>query len=399
LNLNLTSTLVLLSIAAIVAVLARKIKLQYTVGLLATGLAIALSPKIPTIRLTKDLLFSLLLPPLIFEAAFSLNWKKLRRDLIVVIILATVGVVISASIIALGTHSLCGWSWGSAILLAVLISATDPVSVIATFKETGVGGRLKLLIEAESLFNDGTAAAFFTIALSALFSTQHWASSPIAIILLVVRIFVGAIACGLIVGGAALAIVGRTNDHLVEMTLTTVAAYASFLLAEKLGCSGIISAMSAGLLMGNLGITNVYSDKGRESLEAFWEFFAFVVNSIIFLLMGGELSEVSFRAIWLPALIVIALTLAARALSVYLSCAIFAKSRLKVSKMHQAALIWGGLRGALALALALGLPQSIPHRSALVGIVFATVGFSILVQGSTMPLLLRRIGEIQTPHD
>src|SRR5262249_51112185 len=151
----------LLLIATVVAILTRRIRLPYSVGLVASGMAIALLPFAPKAMLTKDLIFSGLLPPLIFEAAFYLQWRGLRRELPVILVLATAGVLLSAVVTAAGMHFLASWEWASAILFGILISATDPVSVIAVFREANSYGRLRLLIEAESLFNDGTAAVGF----------------------------------------------------------------------------------------------------------------------------------------------------------------------------------------------------------------------------------------------
>ncbi len=179
----------------------RKLHLPYSAGLVTAGVVIANLPFAPQINLTKDLLFSALLPPLIFEAAHYLNWKHLRRDLSVVLVLATLGVVISAVVTAAGMYYLAKWQWPAAMVFGVLIAATDPVSVIATFKEAKAQGRLLLLVESESLFNDGTAAVFFAIALElALGGTL---SPPEALLKLLVMV-AGSLLCGAAVAGAAL---------------------------------------------------------------------------------------------------------------------------------------------------------------------------------------------------
>jgi CPA1 family monovalent cation:H+ antiporter len=270
--------------------------------------------------------------------------------------------------------------------------------VIATFKGSGAKGRLKLLVEAESLFNDGTAASIFAVALAISAPTLSVPLTGLHIVALVFSNFFGGILCGLIVGGITLAFAWRTSDHLIEMTFTTVAAYGSFLLADSLHCSGVISAMCAGLVMGNAGYENTFTEKGKEALEPFWEFIAFVSNSIIFILMGQALTKVHFQPIWRIALEISLLVMIARAVSVVACCAPFVKGKQAVNLKHQTALIWGGLRGALALALAMALPESIPHRSEIIGVVFSVVGFSIIVQGLTMPNLLRKIGETGRTH-
>ena len=163
--------LLLLLVAAVVAMLTRRLRLPYSVGLVAAGMALALLPLAPKISFTKELIFNALLPPLIFEAAFYLRWNQLRRELPVILTLASAGVVLSGAVTAMGMHYLARWQWPSALVFGSLIAATDPVSVIATFREAKVHGRLRLLIEAESLFNDGTAAVAFGVAV--LFATGH----------------------------------------------------------------------------------------------------------------------------------------------------------------------------------------------------------------------------------
>ena len=173
----------LLLIAAVVAMLTRRLRLPYSVGLVAAGIFLAVLPFAPKVSLTKDLIFTGLLPPLLFEAAFYIHWDRLRRDFPVIVVLASVGVALSACVTGLGMHYLEDWQWIDALVFGVLIAATDPVSVIATFKEAKVRGRLLVLIECESLFNDGTAAVAFGV-LIALATGERLAPLDIAALLL-----------------------------------------------------------------------------------------------------------------------------------------------------------------------------------------------------------------------
>ena len=380
----------LLLIASIVAVAARRLHVPYPIGLVLAGIGLAFFPLASDIRLTKELIFTIFLPPLIYEAALYLRWQELRRDLPVILTLATVGVLLSAAVTTVGMHYLAQWQWSSAILFGVLIAATDPVSVIATFKESGAPGRLRLLVEAESLFNDSTAAVAFSIALA--FATGEGISTFGALQTLGVTVG-GGIFCGLVVAGGALLLAGHTDDHLVEITLTTVAAYGSFLLAEHFHCSGVLASLTAGLLMGNLGALGSFSDKGRESVESFWEYAAFVVNSLIFILIGIRGAHQDLARLLAPIVIAIGVVLVGRAVAIYPLCAIFARSALRVSPVHQHVLFWGGLRGALALALALGLP-AIAQREEIITVAFGVVAFSVFAQGLTITPLLRQLKEI-----
>jgi CPA1 family monovalent cation:H+ antiporter len=384
----------LLLVAAVVAMLARRVNLPYTVGLVAAGAALALSPLPVEIRLTKELIFAFFLPPLVFEAAFYIHWHELRRDLIPILVLATVGVLLVAAVTASGMHYLAGWQWTSALLFGVLISATDPVSVIAMFKEAGIHGRLRLLVEAESLFNDGTAAVLFTIALAAIEGGAVGGGSVVAAFAGTVA---GGVVCGLVVGGAVLLLTGRTDDHLVEITFTTIAAYGSFLLAEHIHVSGVLATMTAGILVGNVGSLGAISDRGREEVAAFWEYVTFAVNSLVFLLMGMRLAHQAFAPVRVPILVAIPLVIAARAIAVCGCCALFSRSGSRVARRHQLILVWGGLRGALALALVLGLPVDMPGKAAITAVAFAVVAFSVVVQGLTIMPLLR--AEEETEED
>jgi monovalent cation:H+ antiporter, CPA1 family len=380
----------LLLIAVVVAMLTQKLNLPYSAGLVAAGIFLAFSRFSPAITLTKDLLFTVLLPPLIFQAAFYIEWRHLRRDLGVILVLATLGVVLSAGITTLGMHYLASWQWEGALAFGVLIAATDPVSVIATFQEAGARGRLPLLIEAESLFNDGTAAVAFAMVLDLV---QGHSPTPLQATGQLLRMAGGGLLCGAAVAAAALLLVGNTQDHLVELALTTVAAYGSFLIAERFHMSGVLATLSAGLTLGNIGRGRI-SDRGKEAVQDFWEYAAFVANSLVFLLIGMRVATQDFRAVWLPATIAILLVTLGRAAAVYPCCALFAASDSRVPARYQHFLFWGGLRGALALALALALPQEVPQRDAIVTISFAVVAFSIFAQGLSMKPLLRAAGQL-----
>jgi len=381
----------LLLIAAIVAMAARRLKIPYTVGLVLAGILLALFPFTSDITITKELIFTVFLPPLVYEAALYIQWEELRRDLLVILTLATIGVLLSAVVTAAGMHYLLNWQWPSAILFGVLIAATDPVSVIATFKEAGVHGRLRLLVEAESLFNDGTAAAAFGIALAFALGEPVTVTSTVQTLTVTVA---GGILSGLLVGGGVLLLAGRTNDHLVEITLTTVAAYGSFLLAEYFHLSGVLASLTAGLLTRNVGTLRSISAKGREAVESFWEYIAFVVNSLIFILIGIREAHQNFIVLLIPIGLAIALVVSGRALAIYPLSALFLRSTLRIKTSHQHVLFWGGLRGALALALALGLPPEIPQREEIVTVAFGVVAFSLFVQGLTMTPLLRKLNEL-----
>lgn len=390
-------TLWLLIIAIVVAIIARRIHLPYTVGLVVAGIGITLAHIKTDAVLTHDIIFNLILPPLLFEAAISIHCSALRRDALPVLTLAILGVVISAAVVGEGIAGLLGWPLSSALVFGVLIAATDPIAVIAMFKDTGIGGRLRLLVESESLLNDGVAAVLFALVLGWAQASGE-AATPMQAGQALIITTGGGILTGIACGGAAILVAGRTSDHLVETALTVVAAYGSFLLADRLGVSGVLATVSAGLLMGNLGVlketeASLLTSHGRDFVLAFWEFAAFIANSIIFLLIGLTVAGIPFNRLGLASiLIVIILVLVGRALSVYPLCLLFRPTQRAIPIQEQHVLWWGGLRGALALGLALSLPSSLAWRNEIVIAAFGAVVFSVVVQGLTMPLLLRILG-------
>lgn len=304
-------------------------------------------------------------------------------------VLVTLGVLLSGSATAAGMHYLAHWQWIAALTFGALIAATDPVSVIAIFHEAHAHGRMLLLVEAESLLNDGTASVAFAVVTA--FVLGHTPSSTEVLLMLVMSIG-GGIACGAVVGVGALTLTGRTEDHLVEVTFTTVAAYGAFLLADSFGMSGVLATIAAGLVMRNFQRLDGISPRGKEAVGNFWQYAAFIANSMIFLLIGTQQKNQNFASILMPITIAIGVVLGARAFAVYTCCGFFHWSSLRVERHRQHILVWGGLRGAVALAL--GLPPAFPMHNAIVTVSFAVVAFSIFVQGLTMGPLLRYSGEI-----
>ena len=377
----------LLLVACLIAMLSRRLGLPYIVGLVVAGFLIALLPNSPQVPLSRDLVFNILLPPLVFEAALQLEWKRFRAELPLTLTLAFFGVAIAATVVAAGMHALAGWSWIGAALFGVLIAATDPVSVIASFREMGAQPRVSMVVESESLLNDGVAAVGFAVVSAIAAGASPSASGVIPAFLWTLG---GGLAIGLATSAAILLVAGRTDDPLVEITLTTIAAYGSFLVAEHFHASGIISALAAGLMIGSAG-TRFLSRSGRDRVHWAWEYFAFLANSLVFILIGMNVANQPLRLLGPTAAIAIILVLAGRGLSVYPLSLLFRWSRWRLKPSFQHTLFWGGLRGALALALALAVPATVPERDAIILTSFVVVAFSILVQGLTMPWLIEKL--------
>jgi CPA1 family monovalent cation:H+ antiporter len=382
----------LLFVASLVAMITRRLGLPYSAGLVAAGILLALLPFGFDLPLTPELVFTVFLPPLIFEAAIQIPWAPLRRELPLLLLLVTVGVLLAAGLVAAGMHYLIGWSWLGAAFFGILMAATDPVAVIALFREVKVDHRLHLLVEAESLLNDGVAAVGFAILVGLAAGGEL--SAP-AIGGQLATTVVGGIVSGAVVAGLLLLIAGRTSDRLVELTLTALAAFGSFLFAEHFHMSGVLAALTAGLVVGNIGWMGSISDSGRPAVLGFWEFAAFLANSVLFILIGGREASVPLVPLLGTAAVATLLALAGRAAAVYPVAALFRRGSMRVPTAHQHVLWWGGLRGALALALALALPASVPEREEIIGACFAVVAFSVFIQGLTMAPLVRWLGLIR----
>ena len=378
----------ILLVACIVAMISRRMRMPYSVGLVVAGILLARAPIVSGTFLSPQGVFTILLPPLIFEAALRIRWAPFRRELPVVLALAFFGVAIAAGFVATGMHFIAGWSWTSAAFFGVLIAATDPVSVIAAFKEIKVEGRLSLLVEAESLLNDGAAAVGFAMLLAVMAGSEL---DPTSIGALLLWKVVGGVIVGGGFAGGLLLLAGRTEDHLVEITLTTIAAYGAFLIAERFETSGVLASLTAGMVVGNIGWRGYISQSGRSHVVAFWEYCAFLANSLVFILIGLHEAAQGRRLLTLMTLIALGLVLLGRVLAVYPISAIFYRSPLAMDIRYQHILVWGGLRGALGLVLALTLPSTLPDRDEIILATFAIVAFSIFVQGLTMPMLLRRL--------
>jgi Na+:H+ antiporter len=372
-------------VATAVAIVVRRVRLPYTVGLVAAGLIIGSLRLVNAPHLTPRLLFVLVLPGLVFEAAFNLRARDLWRNRTILALLALPGVALAIGLTAvLMPLVVATLTLREAFVFAALISATDPIAVLALFRRLGVPHRLAVLIESESLLNDATAIAFFVVAVAGIAladSARHFAVS-----------LAGGAMIGIVIGGAVALVIARIDDPMVEVTLTIIAAYGSFGMAQQIGCSGVLAAVAAGLLTGHEAVRRGMSPTTRVAVDVFWEYLAFALNSIVFLLIGFEVHLAQVLEAWQPVIAAFLVVLVARAATVGISMVLVAHSSERVPRRWFPVLTWGGLRGALSMVLALGLPETMLHRSLLIAMAFGVVTLSILGQGLSMPLLLRMLG-------
>jgi CPA1 family monovalent cation:H+ antiporter len=379
----------------LVAFVSGRLRLPYTVALVLVGLAVSALPIPDKIVVSPDLVVTVLLPGLVFEAAYRLDGSELRRTFGGVALLAVPGVLVTAAVVAFVLHAATGLPVNEAFLVGAIVSATDPVAVVSTMRRLDAPKRLVTLVDAESLFNDGTAALAFVVAVAAL------GSHPPTLGDSVVR-FAMALLASVVIGGVAGFLISRalrtTSDHLIELTLTVLAAYGTYLVADLVQASGIIASVVAGIVLGSYGRRRSISPRALDAIDVVWEFLAFILTGAAFLLIGIAIPLPALAAATVSIVWGVVAVLAGRAIVIYallggaarLERRIGLVPSLPLSWLH--VMNWTGLRGAVAAALALSIPEGTADREMLQGIVFGVVLFTLLVQGTTAGRVLRWAG-------
>lgn len=382
------------------AIAARRFRVPYTVALVLAGLGLGLIHLFEPPHLTKDLLYAVFLPGLLFEAAFHLDFRDFWQDRAAIAALAVPGVALAIVLTAVFLEPVIktlalgeGFGWAHAIVFGALIAATDPIAVVSMFKSLGAPRRLSVLIEGESLLNDGTAIVLLSMVLGIVGGN---AVSAAGLGIEFVRIAGGGLAVGVLVGLGVSQIIRQIDDPMIEITLTTLAAYGSFLAAEEFGLSGVIATVAAGMLCGNYVARSGMSPTTRIAAETFWEYVAFALNSIVFLLVGLRVHIDELAAAWELILAAYAAVTLARAAVVFGVAALNRANRGNTwPTSWSAVLTWGGMRGSLSMVLALALPPALAQRDLLITVTFGVVLLAILLQGLTMAPLLRRLGVVR----
>lgn len=378
----------LLVIATLVGIIVRRLRMPYTVGLVIVGAALAILYQPFRIEVEPDLILGIFVPPLIFEAAFHLPVAELRRNLLPILALAIVGVLLTTFLVGGVVHLGAGMAIANAIVFGSIIAATDPVAVIALFRSLGVPKRLQLLLEGESLLNDGTAIVVFNIAVTAAVTGSFDLRVGVSSFLSSAGIGLG---IGLILGLLASFMISKVDDYLIETAITFVLAYGAFILAEMIHVSGVLAVVAAGLVNGNIGPRGM-SSTTRIVVFNFWDFMSFLANSFVFLLIGLVVDLPLLFENWQAILWGIVAALLSRLIVIY---GMFPRSRI-IPLRWKHILYWGGLRGAISLALVLGLTHMGAEISGqLQAMVFGLVVFTLLVQGTSMNWLVRRTGVIE----
>jgi Na+:H+ antiporter len=392
--------------ASVIAVIAARLRIPYTVALVLGGLALgSTSIHLPIVEtlisnrpdwLTPDVTLVVFLPPLLFEGSLKIQLRHLRDNASPILLLATLGVLVATLVTGFAAHWVLGLPVLVALVFGAITAATDPISVLSIFKEMAVPRRLSTIVEGESLFNDGTAAVLYGILAAGV------ASGTLGVWTGVQNFFVevlGGIALGGGLGFLFSKLTQRIDDPQIEITLTTVLAYSSYLAAQSLHVSGVIAVVAAGVTLGNVGTKIGMSPRTRIALWSFWEYFSFVVNSLVFLLIGLQVRAGTLLHAWRPILLAFSMVILGRMLSVYGLVSMGNIFSFKIPLRWQHVLVAGGIRGALSLALALSLATDFPYRGEILTMTFGVVAFTIIFQGLAIKPLLHVMGITEARED
>jgi len=398
------SVLILMALLAIgvgAAVLCRNLPIPYSVLLVLIGLGLeplaeqwSLLTPLLHFRLTPELVLFIFLPTLIFESSCNLNARQLFKDLAPILILAIPALLISTLIIGLGLWWVFSLSLGVALVFGALISATDPVAVIALFKELGTPQRLTVLVEGESLFNDATAIVLFTLLLGlVIHDAADWNAG--AAVLQFIQVFGGGLIVGIVLGWTVSGLIAKfeLSTGLVIL-LSVIMAYVAFIAAEHLlHVSGVMATAASALVLSAFGLPRL-PDRISGALRQVWAFLALAGNTLLFLLVGLSVNLTSLASRLDIVLLAVGLVLVARASTVYTlvpgATQLFRLPRVSMGERH--ILWWGGLKGGLAIAMVLSIPPDLSERQLLLDLTVGVVLFTLLINAPTIRPLLQKLG-------
>lgn len=396
-----TILVILVFLAVITESVSKALKLPYsmlliTVGYVFSEIFIAFGYD-TGIRSTnfQELIFFVFLPALIFESAYQSNIDVLFKNIGSILFLAIIGMVITTVVTAAGlyygiAHD-SGFPWEAALLAGALLAATDPVAVVAQVKQLGAPTRLAVVLEGESLFNDATAIVIFSLLLSfALMSGEPLSTAHV--MKEFTRIFLGGVVVGIVAGFIGVALLRLFSSSLSRRLLTMLAAYTSYLVAELVfHVSGVTATLIAGLCF-SVGASKYLSQSTCIEIQSMWELIGHSATSLVFLVTGITVYMEMFRERWLAILIAIGAVLAARILTIYIALPMATiMSKSPIPKNYRPIMVWGGLRGAVTIALAFSLPEQLDYWWTIQSIAFGVVIFTLFVQAPSCRWLIKRV--------
>jgi CPA1 family monovalent cation:H+ antiporter len=380
--------LLLGSIAVALRLISRNTELiPYQVVLAAAGVGLGFIPGLPIPHVGPDLILLAFVPALVFEAAIGLDLDELWRRLLPVTLLATVGVALTVLGVGLVVHLVLGLTWAAGFLIGAIVAATDPIAVVSLLRRLDAPAGLGAILEGESLFNDGTGVALFSAVLATIVSgSPSLTDAAVRFVVLTA----GGAAIGVLIGLGAVAVLRTTREAELEILVTLVAAYGSYLTADVLHVSGVVAVVGAAIVVARFG-----SRTGRlrgTQLQGFWALLGFVLNAILFMLVGAALPSRELLGL-VPLVVGAYLTMTlARIVPVYLLLGLSDPRARRIPWRWRHLVLWGGIRGALGVALALavaGQPEVDPRVS---DVAYGMIILSLFVQGGTLQPIARRLG-------
>lgn len=396
----LISVLLLLFIAIVVSVAARRTKLPYSIGLVIAGFALGFWRLFPAIPIDPGVIIYVFLPALLFDSAFSASITNLKEHWKVIFALAIPGTLLSIAVVGAVTHYGMSVPWMSSLLFASLIVPTDTLSILSVFRELKVPSKLSTIVEGESLFNDGTAIIIYKLILTLILAQEYSLEDfdYVSFSGTLVVSYAGGFALGIGAGYLAGLLMKRLKDHLVEILVTVIVIYGVFLLAEQVGISAIIAVVTTSLMIGQFSQKMQLSATTQIALGSFWNFTAFSLNSVLFMLIGLQLNFRLLMDNLLP------IVLALMAVNIGRVAVIYPFSRAvnwvqtyrtksdtpEIPTKWQHVLVLGNLKGSLSMALVVSLPDTLIYKDYLEILTFGVVFFSLVGQGTTLRPLLRR---------
>ena len=403
-------TCTLLIVIAALAILAKKMALPYPVLLVIGGLALGFVPGLPAVQLEPEMVFLFLLPPLLYPAALFTSWRDFRASLSPILLLAIGLILLTTAFVAVVAHALSGLPWAAAFVLGAIISPTDAVAATAITNRLRVPRRIVTILDGESLVNDATALVAYRFAIAATMSGTFSLSAAIRGFLLVA---LGGTGIGLAVGWLASNVQRRLDDPPVQMTISLLTPFAAYIPAERLHVSGVLAVVGSGLFLG-WRAPQILTARTRLNIYVFWEMMVFLLNGLVFVLIGLQLPRILHtlsghslkQLVWHGALISCA-AIVVRIVWVFTSTNL---ARLMSAVLHKkdaypawqntAIVAWTGMRGVVSLAAALAVPLTLsdgshfPGRDYILFITFCVILATLVLQGLSLPVLIRRLGVV-----